>query len=180
MIPRPLLIPLAVSCLTLAAACADPCPEGNPGASDVDYDVGGGHAAGLWQVTLDPVVAESDCADARQVATETYAYTLEFRQSSGDEVQAHLLVDGFLFVDSGTFDEASGMLSYTTGIREDSEREGGAVSYRITGNAALQEEGEALTWTGFEEIKVVESQDPNAPAGCVFVFDTYGSKTCDE
>lgn len=176
-----LLIALAAT-FGLCAGCGDRCPAGNPGSSDVDFSVGdGGTASGVWWLTLSPAVSSSTCADGREVPDQTFAYTLEFKESSdGSGVRTRVLVDGYLFVDDGDYSDASDLLYYETDVREDLDREGGAVTYRIAGNAALTDQGGTLTWVGSEQIKVLSSEDPNVPVGCVFEYDVNGSKVCNE
>jgi len=173
-------------CGGLFMACETPCEFGVPGDSEVNFPIpdgesvtGDGQAAGLWQVTLDPASGLTSCVDARELPNEVYVYTLEFR---GDEDvhRARILVDGFPLVEDGEYDAQTQILTFTTVVREDLERDGGAITYEISGSVSLYADAGELVWLGTETLTVLTSEDPDVPAGCDFVYNVNGFKVCDE
>lgn len=133
-----------------------------------------------WEVTVDGgEVGFDSCNIGNETPyTETFSYVLDF---SGADVSLGMLVDNevFGFAD-GTLSGCD--VSYASVIWQE-QREGGEVRWQLEGEAAVRQGGddcnitEGLDWEGWEEITVVDSADPNIPAGCTYRMDATGSYT---
>lgn len=176
----------------LQAGCGEECPGSFLGSSatnhvlTTDWPYGDGGAAGSWDLNLVPNTYGTNCVTIadNQFPTEAYSYTLEFPDASADQL-TNIYVNGVLFATGEYTDEegdAPDTLDYITGERLDETRTEGAITYYIEGQASLEANRRAgtLTWTGFEQIVVIESEDPEINAGCVFYYDVTGAKVCDE
>lgn len=175
------------------SACAPECGGTYLGSSvsppliTSSWPYGTGSAAGAWKVTLTPNSYGTSCVSLSDGTynAETYAYTLVF---PGGTAQAFSLYAEGVQLGTGSYtDEPSevdtpDLLSYQTGERLTTDREGGEITWQIEGYAQLEanRRSGALTWTGSETITVLESQDPAIRPGCTFAYDVTGYKVCDE
>jgi len=182
---------LLLSLSSLIAGCGQACDGAMVGSSEVkplltaDWPYGDGSAAGAWKLTLTPNDLGTNCVlvSDNLYGSERYTYTLEFPGEAPNEIRVY--IDGALF-GSGEYEDASGEsadgLVYQTEERLDDSRPAGAVRYLIEGEASLESNSRAgsLTWTGYESIVVLESDDPEIGVGCTFTYDVSGIKVCDE
>lgn len=131
-----------------------------------------------WQVTVTGGEPGFDSCNIGNETpyTETFDYVVDF---SGGQASLGLLEGGEIFgFASGTL--AGCELSYESIIWQE-QRSGGDVRWQLTGTATVQQGGdscslsEGLDWEGFEEIRVIDSSDPDVPPGCTYRMDATGT-----
>jgi hypothetical protein len=116
---------------------------------------------------------DTNCIDAGQAVNDTYTYGLVF-----ESADVAIYIDGETFA-SGT--RTGCQLNYQSAVWLEDERPGGLVRWQITGTATYETGagscglGEDIQWEGTETIEVVESEDPDVPAGCTYELLTEGT-----
>ena len=130
----------------------------------------------VYDVTVESVVADgtlaTDCVNEGRVYSETFSYEIFV-----DDEEIALSVDG----ESFAIGSRSGCaLSYTSAIWLE-ERPTGDLRWIIRGEADYEGAAggcdlpDGSDWFGTEEVEVVESEDPNVPAGCTYQLQTNGT-----
>ena len=183
-------------CSAWAVGCSPECSQGFVGSSSgapqivesQSFGTGGygsGNAAGVWSLTLVPTSFGTSCVTlgATSSLSEVYAYTLEFK--GAEAVQLYL--EGVPFAEGQYVDYPAGgaesdLIQWKTPTRTESDRPEGTVDYVIEGEGHLSANPQAavLSWTGWERITVVSSEDPDVRPGCTYSYDVSGYKVCDE
>lgn len=190
-----LLLPLA----SQLVACQADCDGAFVGSSSLapliaqDWPYGSGTANGAWRVTLTPNSFGTSCVVLTdgEYPPENYTYSLEFSGASASEdplkPELSLYVEGVVFATGIYTDESAeidtpDLLTYRSGTRVTADREGGAITWEVEGSGQLEANRRAgsLVWSGFEEIRVIQSEDPLIRPGCTFSYDVTGFKVCDE
>ncbi|MFM7202343.1 MAG: hypothetical protein ACKO6N_16290 [Myxococcota bacterium] len=151
-----------------------------------DWPYGTGNAAGAWRLTLTPSTYGTSCVDLNSGywPPELYAYTLEFPEAGGTFL---LYVEGVRLAEGSYQDEPESVdvadsIQYLSDTRVSTDRPEGKIVWELEGEASLQPNPRSgtLIWSGFERIRVLESEDPTIRPGCTFSYDVSGYKVCDE
>ena len=160
---RPFPTAAVLATLPLVAACkADETLT-----FDAEYTVDVGNAL------TDDGKPDTNCIDAGRAVNESYVYGLVF-----DSADVGIYINGETFA-AGT--RTGCELSYQSAVWLEDDRPGGLLRWQITGNATYETGagscglGEDIQWEGTETIEVVESEDPDVPAGCTYELLTVGT-----
>lgn len=131
-----------------------------------------------WEVTLTGGEPGTDSCNigSEQPYEDTFSYVLNF---SGADVSLGLLIDREVFgFASGTL--AGCDVSYNSVVWQEI-RETGDLLWQLEGEATMRQGGatcnleDGVDWTGYEEITVIDSSDPDIPVGCFYRMQATGT-----
>jgi len=151
--------------LAIALSCA--CKSDEAVVFDAEYTVDVANA-----LTEDGDL-DTTCVDAGQAVADTYTYGLVF-----ESADVSIFIDGETFA-TGT--RTGCQLNYQSAVWLEDDREGGLLRWQISGSATYETGagscglGDDIQWEGTETIEIIESEDPDVPAGCTYELLTEGT-----